>query len=212
MKKTKRIETTNDGLKIRGFFRLKIGEPDKNGVVNVADGAYGDSGWHENTITNLGKDAFLSQLLANMAGSLQVKYAALGTGGTLNATATALTGELTGTGLRMAVTPTTINQSGTVQFAFTLNSGFTAGTGNISNVGLFAISNATSGQVFAGNTYASSALASNQAVLKRLPPLWETILKKLREIGKTLHESIPREGLNTLVETMYEEPLTLAKI
>jgi hypothetical protein len=99
-----------------------------------------------------------------MAGSLYVAYAALGTGGTLNASTTALPAELTGTGLRMAVTPTTVNASGTVQFAFTLASGMTAGTGNISNVGLFAISNTTSGQVFAGNTYTSSALASNQAV------------------------------------------------
>jgi len=166
MRKTKKILTKeapiNDELRLRGFFRIKVGRPmNENGTIGVADG---DSGWFPNTITNLGKDAYLSQLLAHMAGSLYVSYAALGTGGTLNATATALPGELTGTGLRMAVIATTINQSGTVQFAFTLNSGFTAATGNISNVALFAISNATSGQPFAGNTYASSALASNQAV------------------------------------------------
>jgi len=165
MKKTKKNLSQeapiNDSVKLRGFFRIKMGEPDATGkVVKVA----GDSGWFPNTIPNLGKDLFLSQLVGKMAGSLQVQYAALGTGGTLNATATALPGELTATNVRMAVTPSTVNSSGTLNFAFTLNSGVTNASGNISNVGLFAISNVSSGQPFAGNTYASSALATNQAV------------------------------------------------
>ena len=165
MKKTKKILTDaapiNDELRLRGFFRIKIGKPDENGAIKAVDG---DSGWFKNTIPNLGKDLYLSQLVGKMAGSLQVQYAALGTGGTLNATATALPGELTATNVRMAVTPTTANSSGTLNFAFTLASGVTNASGNISNVGLFAISNVSSGQPFAGNTYASSALATNQAV------------------------------------------------
>lgn len=42
----------------------------------------------------------------------------------------------------------------------------------------------------------------------QLPTLAGMLLQKLREIGKSLIEAIPREGLNTLVEIMYEVPRT----
>ena len=148
-------------LHVRGFFRLKIVETQKNGEIKVV----GDSGWKKNQITNLGKDQYLSQLLANMAGSKQVSYAAIGTGGVPAATDTTLSGELTDSAnCRMAVSPSTINQSGTVQFAFTLNSGLITTSHAISNVGLFNVSTTASGTLFAGNTFTSSTLATNQAV------------------------------------------------
>ncbi|MHB8483584.1 MAG: hypothetical protein ACYDBV_12760 [Nitrospiria bacterium] len=197
MKKNKKILSDeapiNDAVKLRGFFRLKLGTPDSDGVVRAVDG---DTGWFTNTITNLGKDQYLSQLLGAMAGSKQVSYVALGTGGTLNATATALPGELSGAaGLRTTVTASTVNASGTLNFQFTWNSGNANLTGNISNIALFNISNVTSGQPFAGNTYTSSALASNQAVngtWNMTRHILATIFKKLREFGGTLRmETIP---------------------
>jgi hypothetical protein len=151
----------NDSVHLRGFFRIKLGKPDENGVVKVVNG---DTGWFPNTITASGKDLYLSQLLGAMAGSQQVKYAALGTGTTVNSASSYLPGEITATNGRCAVTATTANASGTVNFAFTLASGISNATGNISNVGLFNYSSQGSGQIFAGNTFASSALTSNQAV------------------------------------------------
>lgn len=159
MKKNKKH---GDDVHVRGFYRLKIGLPDKDGNVSVIQG---DSGWRENTVTNLGKDQYLSQLLANMAGSKQVLYAALGTGTAPGAADTSLNGEIVdASNCRMSVTPSTVNASGTVQFAFTLNSNIITAAKTIQNVGLFNVSTTSAGTIFAGNTYATSALATNQAV------------------------------------------------
>lgn len=159
MKKTKQL--AHEEVPLRGFFRLKVVEADGTGKTKVV----GDSGWNQNLITNLGKDQFLAQLLGAMAGSKQVTFAALGTGGAPIATDTTLAGELgDAAGCRCAVTPTTTNASGTVQFAFTLNSNVITAARNISNVGLFNTSTTQVGTLFAGNTYTSSALATNQAV------------------------------------------------
>lgn len=142
-------------VKARGFFRLKMLEDGK--VV-------GDTGWKENTVVNLGFDQYLCQTLAGMAGSNTISHAALGTGTAPGATATALDGELADVaGCRCAVTPTTI-ASKTVQFAFTLNSNVITAAKTIQNVGLFNTSTTSVGTIFAGNTYTTSALATNQAV------------------------------------------------
>jgi hypothetical protein len=158
MRKTKIAEKSG----VRGFYRIAIVE-DENGVNKVV----GDSGYKENQITNAGKVNFLAEALGSLSGSSYIAYAALGTSTAPASNATTLPGELSGNAsLRMAVTPATTTYSGSsgVQFAFTLASGNTGATGTISNVGLFAISNVTSGQIFAGSTYTTSALASNQAV------------------------------------------------
>ena len=158
MRKTKIAEKSG----VRGFFRIAISE-DENGVTKVV----GDSGYKENQITNQGKVNFLAQALGSISGSSYIGYAALGTSTAPASNAVTLPGELSANAnLRMAVTPVTTTYSGSsgVQFAFTLASGNTGATGTINNVGLFAISNVTSGQIFAGNTYTTSALASNQAV------------------------------------------------
>ena len=158
--KNKHKDAAFDEVPLRGFFRLKVVE--KNGEVTKV---VGDSGWQKNQVTNLGKDQYLSQLLAGMAGSKQVTYAALGTGTAPGAADTSLNGELTDVaGCRCAVTPTTVNALGTVQFAFTLNSNVITAAKTIQNVGLFNTSTTATGTIFAGNTYTTSALATNQAV------------------------------------------------
>lgn len=160
MKRQKK--SINDSVGVRGFFKLKIGYPDENGAIKVVTS---ESPWIENTVTNLGKDQYLSQLLAGMAGSKQISYAALGTGIAPAATDTTIANELVdASNCRMAVSPTTVNASGTVQFAFTLNSGIITAAKTIQNVGLYNTSTTSVGTVFAGNTYATSALATNQAV------------------------------------------------
>lgn len=132
----------------------------------------GDSGWHENQITNLGFNNFIVSSLGSISGSAYINYAALGTGGVPAASATSLSGEVStnvsGSVVRAAVTAATSSTSKALQLTATFNStnSFITAAANISNIGLFNVSGPTtaSGTLFAGNTYTSSSLATNQNV------------------------------------------------
>lgn len=153
-----------DGLKIRGFYRIQITED--NGKV------VGDSGWKENAVVNLGFNNYLVKTLGAIAGSAQISHMALGTGGAPGATDTALAGEVSTNGsgsvVRSAVTAATSSSSKTARFTATFSSAnsFITAAANISNVGMFNVSGPTtaSGSLFAGNTYTSSSCATNQNV------------------------------------------------
>lgn len=143
-----------DGIKVKGSYRLNITEDGK--VV-------GDSGWVNNQITNLGFKNYLAATLGAVAGSSQVSYVGLGTGGAPASDATNLSGEIQ---KRKAVSAAS-NGSTSVRFTATFGSSdsFVTDTRNISNIGLFAAGTATtSGTLFAGNTFASSSVATNQNV------------------------------------------------
>jgi hypothetical protein len=148
------MEQNNDGIRVRGFFHLTIENQDGQLI--------GDSGLVENTITNLGKQHYLAEMLGKIAGSSGVGYAALGTGGAPNATDTTQPGEL-GEGVRDAVTA---NQSGSTSVVFTgtfsSTDSFVTATRNISNIGLWATN--TSGSIFAGAAFTSSSCGTNQNV------------------------------------------------
>lgn len=147
---------SKEAVTAHGFYRLKI----RNEDGSVA----GDSGWRKNTVVNLGFQDYLCQTLAGMAGSKTISYAILGTGTAPGATDTSLNGEITdASNMRMAVTPTTI-ASKTIQFAFTLNSNIITAAKTIQNVGLINTSTTNVGTIFAGQTYTTSALATNQVV------------------------------------------------
>lgn len=156
-----------DGMKVRGFYRIQITEDSPKGPKVV-----GDSGWKENAVVNLGFNNYLVKTLGAISGSAQVSHMALGTGGAPGATDTALTGEVStnvsGSVVRSAVTAATSSSSKTVRFTATFSSAnsFVTASANISNVGLFNVSGPTtaSGSLFAGNTYTSSACATNQNV------------------------------------------------
>ena len=145
---------TPEGIRVRGFYRVQITEKDK---------LVGDSGWKENLVTNLGFNQYLVSALGSIAGSKYVSHAALGTGGAPAATDTALAGELA-ENVRSAVTAATSSNSKTVRFTATFASAnsFATATRNISNIGLF--NSSSTGTLFAGNTYTSSAVATNQNV------------------------------------------------
>ena len=177
-----------EGIKARGFFRLQVQEQDGK----VA----GDTGWKENHVTNLGFQDYLAASLGAVSGSKQITYAMLGTGTAPASNATALDGEITDVATaRCAVTPTTI-ASKTVQFAFTLASSVYTAPHTIQNVGLINHSStATAGTIFSGNTYTTSALATNQSV-NFWRSLLETVIRKLREFGGHLQmETIPSRAL-----------------
>ena len=150
-----RNKPAKDTVQVRGFFRLQIVNPDGS----IA----GDSGWRKNQVTNLGFDQFLCQTLGGMAGSKTVSHVALGTGGAPAASDTSLAGEIMSSTQRKTVSPSTI-ASKTVQFtaAFASSASFLTQSSNLSNIGLFNTS--TGGTLFAGNTFTSSACATNQSV------------------------------------------------
>lgn len=179
-----------EGMKIKGFYRVQITEDDE--IV-------GDSGWHENLVTNLGFNQFLVSLLGGIAGSKQLASVALGTGTAPGATDTTLNGEL-GENVRAAITAATSSSSKTLRNTATFASGanFVTATRNISNVGLFA--SGAGGTLFAGNTYASSAVATNQNVnvtwIKSSVKSLVTMIKKLPKFGGYLFtETIPSQAL-----------------
>lgn len=151
---------SKDAVKVKGFFRVNIVENSDNGEVKVV----GDSGWLKNQVVNLGFQDYLCQTLAGMAGSKTISHVALGTGGAPAASDTSLAGEIMSSTQRKTVSPSTI-ASKTIQFTAAFNSAdsFLTASANLSNIGLFNTT-ATNGTLFAGNTYASSACATNQSV------------------------------------------------
>lgn len=147
------MKNTNDSVKVQGMFRVNITE---NGKV------VGDSGWRKNQITNLGFNQYLVGSLGNISGKA-VTHAALGTGGAPAAADTTLAGEQS---VRAALTVATSSSSKTLRNTATFSSAasFVTASKNISNIGLFNTSTAATGTLFAGNTYASSTVATNQDV------------------------------------------------
>lgn len=147
-----------EGTKLRGSFRLNIVDPDGTIV--------GDSGWHTNQIVNLGFNQYLALSLMGDGAAKTVSHVVLGTGGEPGAADTSLAGELDQTSSRAAVTTATSNTSKRARFTatFVSASSFVSATMTLNNIGLYDQSNATTGTIFAGNTYATSTCAVNQAV------------------------------------------------
>jgi len=139
-------------IAVKGMYRVHITEDDQ---------IIGDSGWQQNQVTNDGFLNYLAKLLGAIAGSSQIGYVGLGTGGAPATDATTLAGEVDS---RAAVTAASSSDSKAVQFTATFSSGdaFVSATQNLSNIGLFATD--SGGTLFAGNTYASSSCATNQNV------------------------------------------------
>lgn len=153
-------QTQNESVKMKGFFRLQVITHNEDGTSEITS----DTGFRPNQIVNTGYDQFLARVVAQQTGSLFVSHAALGTGTAPASNATTLPGELTdAAGCRCAVTSSTTG-SKTAQFTFNLASNVITAARTIANVGLFTGSTTSAGTMMAGNTYASSALATNQSV------------------------------------------------
>lgn len=124
----------------------------------------GDSGWCKNTVTDLGFQHYIVETVGAIAGSSQASFLALGTGTAPGAAATNLPNELTdAAGCRMAVSPSVVS-SKTLRVTGSLNSNVITAARTIQNIGIFAVSTTAAGSILAGNTYATSALATNQTV------------------------------------------------
>ena len=153
-------QNNNEAVKMKGFFRLQVHTHNEDGTSEITS----DTGFRPNQIVNTGYDQFLARVVAQQSGSLFVSHAALGTGTVPASNATTLPGELTdAAGCRCAVTSSTTG-SKTAQFTFNLASNVITAARTIANVGLFTGSTTAAGTMMAGNTYASSSLATNQSV------------------------------------------------
>ncbi|MHC4397584.1 MAG: hypothetical protein ACYS1A_18225 [Planctomycetota bacterium] len=147
---------SKDGIKLRGFFRLRIGEEDKSGKTKVV----GCSGWIKNQIVNLGWQDYILASIGSVTGSKYVKRMILGTGAAPASNDTGLAGETTRSTDINAVTVGSFTLRFTTQWTSGLHPG---GTPNIANAAL--INNtATGGTILCGNAFGSSTWNSNQAV------------------------------------------------
>lgn len=144
----------NDSLKLRGFFRIQLGE-EKNGETIIV----GDSKWRKNEVTNLGFQNYVCALIGGLAGSKQVGMMVIGTGGAPATDATALAGETK----RQTCGNATV-ASKTMRATLSIASGdHPGGTPAISNIALIE-NTASGGTIMCGNTYASSSWNSNQGL------------------------------------------------
>jgi len=157
MKNLTKPKPKGEGIKIHGFYRVNLEE---NGKI------VGDSGWQENTIVNEGFDDFLCRLLAGTTDSKQISFISLGTGTAPNVTHDTLDGEITNTDsshTRKGIT-VTVSDSKTLELRATFlsaNSHISA-VQSLRNIGLHNSSNSAS--MFAGSTYATSSVNTNQNI------------------------------------------------
>ncbi len=144
----------------QGFARVHLKE---NGEL------IGDSGWVKNVVTDYGLDEGLGSLLIADAGSKLVSHAAIGTGGAPATNASVLAGEIEDdAGSRDAVSKATVTTNNGVGVTaryfgtFASSESKLTKTWNISNIGLFALSNITGGTPLSGVAYTSSNMNTNQ--------------------------------------------------
>jgi len=164
----KKQSDPRDGIRIKGMFHLQIEEGGK--IV-------GDSGRVYNKITNAGYLNIVNLIGSSLTGGSVFAAAALGTGGVPSGGDTTQSGEVLATtsaghssvkraALNGATFVTNTSTALRNTATFSSSNSFISATNTIANIGLWDVTGAenTSGRFFAGNTYASSALATNQNV------------------------------------------------
>lgn len=146
-----------DGVKLRGFFRVKIGEKDRNGKLKIV----GDSKWCRNTFTSTGINGAILQLWASSAGSQFPLKLSLGTQtNAIVTTQASLSGPGTAANAYVNVNlATTGGASGTFQMSATFDGQYYG-----SNVGAVAVASASNGSMLSGQTFSggSSSFSTGQ--------------------------------------------------
>jgi len=168
MARKKNREEPSSAVDVKGFFRLQIVDPDESVV--------GDSGWQKNTVTDVGLYQYLVKAIASQETPVEVSHVALGSAtAAVSASASSLPGEWhssvsniwanASTNWRKTVQADTGSKSCTFLATFAASGWHTHTSAalQIANIGLYNAATAT-GSLFAGNTFNSSGVASNQAV------------------------------------------------
>ena len=140
---------SSDGVTIKGFTRLQILDKKTRKVV-------GDSGWHQNVITDYGLNSCIAACPIGAA-SVQAKAMMLGSGSVPASTTASLPNSLTS--YYSSFAQSSIIASSTARMTVSFDG--TRGAVTLSNIGIYATSN---GSLIAGNSFASSALATDQDV------------------------------------------------
>ena len=137
-------------LSDKGFTRVQIVDQ-KTGKIE------GDSGWHQNMITNYGFDNCIVACPIGESGSIVANWMGLGSGSTAIASdATNLNASL-GAGWWSTAAPTIVaTLTGRLIQSFSSTDAVT-----IKEIGMKSVSN---GSLICANTFASSALATTQSV------------------------------------------------
>lgn len=172
----RRRKAQKDKISVHGFFRIQVteGDPSQPETIKVVGDSGVDAngelingdGWLPNRVTQTGFLQYLCYTLAGSAGSKTVSHMLVGTGGEPASNDTALSGEIThATNSRKTVAPTfaTTSAGYLVSFAAAFNSAdsFLTASANLSNVALVNTLTTNVGTIFAGNTYVSSTVATN---------------------------------------------------
>ena len=147
-----------EGIKIKGCFRVRLGEDGPDGVPVVV----GDSGWMDNMIVNLGvQDYILDWLCEGTDGAgKRLDTIMIGTGGEVASDATLIAGS---TVHSLIPAGTSIVASRTFQITNDWTSAeHPGGTPAVSNAALLDGTDAQT--MFCGNTFASSSWNSNQGL------------------------------------------------
>ena len=160
--KRKSSKTPQAVVGLGGRFRVAIVDPD--GKVR------GDSGWKKNVLTNIGvNDGILGRFMG-LTGSQGANYFALGTGqASIGVTATGITGQCAG-GTMVAVTTATSGRTAssdgaTARYTATFTSGAFGNSTTVGQAGLhFTTSGGSSTALICAATFASSTVATNQAI------------------------------------------------
>jgi hypothetical protein len=161
MKKT-RSKAPKAGMKIDGFYRVNIVDPD--GTIK------GDTGWKHNLIPSAGLTGYITQLFAGSAGSSRVGYMQLGSSqSSLASNASSLVGEygkslMASLGATQITTRSASTNGDTVRFlaTFVSNSIISTTQQTIACIGLYNTTAANS--IMCGGSFASSTLGNSQAI------------------------------------------------
>lgn len=147
---------------MHGMFRVNIVDPD--GTVR------GDSGWKKNVLTNIGVNSGILGRFMGLTGSQGPNYFALGSGNaSINVTATSIPGQITGAQMSAVTTATsgrTASSDGaTARYTATFSSNNFGNSTTVGMAGLhFTTSGASSTGLICAATFASSTVATNQAI------------------------------------------------
>ena len=161
--KRKESKTPDAIVGIGGRFRVNIVNPDGTVV--------GDSGWKKNVLTNVGvNDAILGRFMGLTASTQKAGYFALGTGqASISVSTTSMAGQCAG-GTMVAVTTATSGRTAssdgaTARYTANFTSNAFGASTTVGQAGLhFTTSGGSSTALLCAATFASSTVATNQAV------------------------------------------------
>jgi len=137
---------------VKGFFRTQLMDKKTGKIVS-------DSGWNENTMTNLGLNNACAGMSIGATGSYAAGFMAIGKGtDAINATMTDLKSKENS---YLALSPSTV-ATGTARATCSFDGSDNSATLTIGEIGLFKTDSA--GSMIAANTFTTSQMTTDQTL------------------------------------------------